>query len=383
MGRGMNRVKRKFFRAAAVFGIVFLLVFAVGCSGDLLGYIKGMIAQVEYIGIELPKTGQTTLYELGDDGNREMGVAWPDPRFTDNGNGTITDNLTGLMWVKDGNLMITRDPTFDSDGTVNDGKVTWQHALDYAEWLNSSNYSDHNDWRLPNRKELRSLVNYGQSDTADWLNNPAQGFTGVRADDYWSSTTCTPDTTFAWGVFMLNGRVSYDHKAGNDYVLAVRGGQGGGAVSLPRTGQTTSYAAEDDGDLKNGLAWPVPRFTDNLNGTITDNLTGLMWEQSPSATSRTWTEALTYANTLSLGGHSDWRLPNVNELESLIDAGETNTSVWLNSQGFSGVQPSPCWSSTTYTPDPISTWIVNVSDGGVGGGSKTDSYDVLAVRSGQ
>ncbi len=128
------------------------------------------------------------MYVAGDDGDLEMGVAWPSPRFTDNNNGTITDNLTGLMWVENGNLMITENPGFDNDGTSNDGKVTWQHALDYVALLNSENYATYTDWRLPNRKELRSLINYQEGDqAATWLNS--QGFSNVMADGYWTSTT--------------------------------------------------------------------------------------------------------------------------------------------------------------------------------------------------
>ena len=155
-----------------------------------------------------------------------------------------------------------------------------------------------------------------------------------------------------------------------------------GDVSLPRTGQTTMHAAGDDGDLEKGVAWPDPRFADNGNGTICDNLTGLMWEQAPSGTSD-WEGALSYTNDLVLGGHSDWRLPNVNELESLINAGAANPDAWLNSQGFSGIQADFYWSSTTYAPTTAYAWGVNMNDGYVGSGTKTVSYYVLAVRSGQ
>ncbi len=173
--------------------------------------------------VSLPNTGQTTSYATGDDGELQKGLAWPVPRFTDNGDGTVTDNLTGLMWVKDGNLMTTRDPTFDNDDPTNNGSVTWQHALDYVALLNSGNYASHTDWRLPNRKELRSLVNYGQTNQATWLNG--QGFSGVQAGYYWSSTTWTLNTTSAWIVVMSDGIMYYPAKAVPSYVLAVRAGQ--------------------------------------------------------------------------------------------------------------------------------------------------------------
>ena len=100
----------------------------------------------------------------GQDGEIQAGVAWPNPRFTDIGNGTVTDNLTGLMWTKDGNVMASRDPGFDTDGdTLNNGAVTWQHALDYVAKLNTEAYLGYTDWRLPNVIELESLVHAGQN----------------------------------------------------------------------------------------------------------------------------------------------------------------------------------------------------------------------------
>ena len=162
-----------------------------------------------------------------------------------------------------------------------------------------------------------------------------------------------------------------------------RAGQAGGAINLPKAGQTANYETGDDGFLEMGVAWPSPRFTDNANGAICDKLTGLMWEQAPSDTERTWTNALTYANDLSLGGHSDWRLPNVNELESLTNAGDEDNSSWLGGQGFSNVQVSYYWSSTTYAPPTANAWNVGMSNGVVHYGNKTVNNYVLAVRSGQ
>ena len=106
----------------------------------------------------------------GQDGEIQTGVAWPNPRFTDKGDQTVLDNLTWLIWAKDGNVMKTRDPDFDTDSTAGDGMVTWQHALDYIKKLNQESYLGHNDWRLPNVIELESLVHAGQSNAASWLN---------------------------------------------------------------------------------------------------------------------------------------------------------------------------------------------------------------------
>ena len=97
------------------------------------------------------------------------------------------------------------------------------------------------------------------------------------------------------------------------------------ALTLPRTGQTTSYATGDDGDLKAGVAWPANRFTSGTGSEIdciTDNLTGLMWAKAGLA-SANWGSALSTINASNLCGHDDWRMPNINEFESLVNAGET------------------------------------------------------------
>lgn len=133
--------------------------------------------------VEIPQTGQTTSYAAGDDGALRTGVAWPNPRFTDNGDQTITDNLTGLMWEKNaykGNY----DKT--TLGVIV-GTFTWQVALDTAAYYNSINYLGYSDWRLPNINELKSLLNLDAPDQSQWL--MSQGFTNVLNQFYRTSTS--------------------------------------------------------------------------------------------------------------------------------------------------------------------------------------------------
>ena len=124
---------------------------------------------------------------------------------------------------------------------------------------------------------------------------------------------------------------------------------------VAKTGQTTSYRTGDDGDLQKGVdtAW-WPRFKDNSDGTVTDNLTGLMWAKDASlGGTKNWVDALAYANNLSLGNegcgsnYTDWRLPNINELKSLV-AASNNYPPLPSGHPFTNVQSSNYWSSTSY-----------------------------------
>ncbi|MBI5376806.1 MAG: DUF1566 domain-containing protein [Candidatus Schekmanbacteria bacterium] len=333
--------------------------------------------------IELPRTGQTISYATGDDGNIQAGVAWPNPRFTDNDDETVTDNLTGLMWTKDGNLP--------------NGYKTWQEALDYIASLNNSNYLGFNDWRLPNVNELKSLLNADEPDSSIWLNT--LGFNNVQASNYWSSSTYTSYTSYAWCVDMdlgvyVNGK-TYDY-----YVWPVRSGQSGlfgsSVISLPQTGQSKCYetfGAEiactgtgQDGDIQAGVAWPNPRFTDNVDETVTDNLTGLMWTKDGNLPNgyKKWQEALDYIASLNSSnylGFNDWRLPNANELKSIANADEPDSTTWLNTQGFNNVQASSYWSSSTWASYTYFAWRVDLRGGVVWDGNKGGYNYVWPVRS--
>lgn len=160
------------------------------------------------------------------------------------------------------------------------------------------------------------------------------------------------------------------------------------AIKLPKTGQTISYGtgAIDDGALQKGVSWPNPRFTSGTGGEVacvTDNLTGLMWAKTPDSTQRTWQQALDYANGLVLCGHSDWRLPNKNELKSLINYGALDPTAWLNTQGFSNVLAVTYWTSSTYaSPDYAydEAWSVITIDGAVTVSPKINTWWVWPVR---
>ena len=166
------------------------------------------------------KTGQTTSYVTGDDGHLKKGVAWPNPRFTDKGNGTVRANLTGLIWLKNANCF---------------GQGSWTNAISLCNRLSNGSCgladgSSEGEWHLPNRKELLSLIDLGRrapavsntSGTGSW--SEGDPFTGVQSAYYWSSTYYWDDINYAWCVSMEDAVVNPGAKSDNCYVWPVRGG---------------------------------------------------------------------------------------------------------------------------------------------------------------
>jgi hypothetical protein len=205
--------------------------YVVGDTDLVSGNIKCGVTIFGVTGTILPEcvaqTGQTTSYATGDDGEYQKGctpVVAPSSgysfgwyhrgsftcydgtaQFTDNGDETVTDNLTGLMWAENANP---------------DGAKTWADALTYCNDLSLGGYDD---WRLPNLNELRSP--FDPTLSAPYL--PAgHPFDGVQSDSYWSSTTGREGwTTYAWYVWLANGYVGLATKTSTNYVWPVRGGQ--------------------------------------------------------------------------------------------------------------------------------------------------------------
>jgi hypothetical protein len=332
--------------------------------------------------VHLAQTGQTTCHDevgttvsctgTGQDGAVRAGVAWPSPRFAANGDTTLTDNLTGLIWAPSALSPIVG--ACDGRGAY----MTWQQALDYVKCLNNASYLGHKDWRLPNINELDSMIN-PETDTKTWLQS--QGFT-INAGEttmrvYWSSTTYTFNPEVAWFVSFdlfedasLGMFKTYDMGA----AWPVRGVSTGPAV-LWKTGQTKCYSSEgsvvscagtgQDGETRTGAAWPNPRFA--VNGAcVTDKLTGLIWMKDPGDTRRTWQQALTYANNLSLCGFSNWRLPNMREMRSIVHYDQPDNVAWLKTKGFGNVQSYIHWSSTSSSwLDPMAANTVDPWSGGI------------------
>jgi hypothetical protein len=187
------------------------------------------------------KTGQTTCYDTsgsiiacagtGQDGDLIPGTAWPSPRFTDNSDGTVTDNLTGLIWLKNANCTVF----FGGDVTGHNARP-WADALEAASYLTHGycqllDGSVPGNWRLPSRFELESLLNLeynapalsDAAGTGQWSEDDA--FSGVQGSSfYWSSTTNVVTPHNAWWVFLGNGWVDNADKTSSHFVWPVRDG---------------------------------------------------------------------------------------------------------------------------------------------------------------
>jgi Protein of unknown function (DUF1566) len=173
-----------------------------------------------------------------------------------------------------------------------------------------------------------------------------------------------------------------------------------GPVGLPDTGQTTCYDAEghvidchgatdpgQDGSHATGCP-SEGRFVDNGDGTVTDNCTGLMWQKDTGSDGNplVWRDALAYCDNLDLGGHDDWRLPNVRELLSIVDYGRLPPAIAPVFGVSVAIDPvfgeaSVYWSSTSIEVNPVGAYIVSFAAGVVIGGAKDSDRLVRAVRS--
>lgn len=183
----------------------------------------GALLATAPFGASVADTGQTSCFDAsgtlrtcagtGEDAEFQAGVSWPTPRFLDNGDGTVTDHLTGLTWLLDA----------DCPGDT----LTWQEALNWMALLNGSSLAcsgyaamTFTDWRLPNANELESLLDRGHANPPL---DPAHPFASVQPEAYWSSSTSTPAKDSAWIVTMTVGELSQALKSNEGRVWAVRG----------------------------------------------------------------------------------------------------------------------------------------------------------------
>ena len=305
------------------------------------------------LGREIPCTGS------GQDAEFATGRPWPAPRFEAHGDAAL-DLLTGLTWT------INANPA--------EFPLTWREALDYIAQLNQDMHLGFSDWRLPNRRELRSLISYQHRKPALPDEHP---FDNVFIGWYWTGTSAAINPAYAWYVHFEGGRMFYGRKSQSYLVWPVRG-----EGRLPSTGQDRCYDSEgleipcqgtgQDGERRTGNDWPEPRFT--VNGDVViDQLTGLIWTRSASlgGVAHDWTGALKAArelNAVKFGGLETWRLPTINELESLVDARTHNPAL---PEGHPFIDVGQVYaSSTTSAFEPDWVMLLHLHKGAVGVGQK-------------
>lgn len=317
-------------------------------------------------------TGQTRCYDQagglvpcpgsGQDAQHSPGRPWPESRFEARGP-VVLDRLTGLYWTAKANAA--------------GFPLTWAEALQHTADLAASQEHGYSDWRLPNRSELRSLISYQARKPALPLGHP---FEDVFLGWYWTSTSAAINPAFAWYVHLEGGRMFFGHKSQSYLVWPVRGGGNG---LLPATGQDNCYNAEglvsscmgsgQDGELRLGHPWPRPRFTAQEE-VVRDRLTGLVWTRSAdlAAGPVTWARALALARGHRAGGLDNWRLPTINELESLVDASQHTPAL---PEGHPFVNTADgYWSSTTSAFEPDWCMALYLNKGAVGVGQKAGRH---------
>ena len=324
----------------------------------------GQITCHDAAGNEIPCSGS------GQDGELRKGFPWPIPRFEPEGD-TVRDRLTGLVWTMDAN--IAKFP------------VAWQEALNYIVRMNRERTFGYSDWRLPNRRELRSLMSHQMIQPALPEGHP---FRKVFLGWYWTSTTAAINTAYAWYIHMEGARMFYGNKEQFFLLWPVRG-EGNGV--LPATGQTRCHDASgghipcsgtgQDGEFLFGSAWPSPRF-EVMGDAVIDRLTGLCWLRTADLTGKqvTWSQALAAVADFNQNAKKSavWRLPNINELESLIDC-STHSPALPAEYPFRDVREG-YWSSTTSMFEPDWAWALYLSKGAVGVGQKWGAhFSVWAV----
>ncbi len=276
----------------------------------------------------------------------------------------IRDNNTGLLWEAKKNYNNVADYSnshdadnvytwYDSNPSTNGGVAgtpgNGTDTDDFIHLLNFAGFGGFSDWRLPTLKELRSIAVYSRSGPAI-----TKAIFPYTDDTDWSSDSWVEAPVQVWCMNFWDGRAHYSNfKNSNRYVQAVRGGVSGG----------------------------FNNFVVNGDGTITDPTTGLMWQQASASGTYTWAQGLSYCENLSLGGYSDWRMPTIKELASIVDLSKSSPAV--NPEFFPDTQPSNYWSSTTSIDDPYRACYLYFKNGGDGGYIKYSSYSVRAVRGGQ
>jgi len=216
--------------------------------------------------------------------------------------------------------------------------LMWQRTLDAASygWDDANltcrclTLAGHDDWRLPTRIEMVSIVDFTRADPAI---DPS-AFPGTPPDYFWTSTVLAGSAATAWYLFFLDGNT---HSGGEDSAYRVRCVRGTEPATMP-----------------------VERYAIAADGTVVDKGTTLTWQRVVDRTPRTWMDQKSYCSNLLLGG-GGWRLPNMKELQTLVD--ESTTGPSIDSVAFPGTPSEAMWTASPLVGGPVEAWFVNFFSG--------------------
>ncbi len=274
------------------------------------------------------------------------------PKYQDNGDGTITDLVSGLMWQK--------SPDTDGNGTIDyDDKMSFDKALAGAKSFTLAGYTN---WRLPTIKELYSLIVFTGIDPSGYTGSSTNGLTPFINTNYfdfgYGDTNAGEriiDAQFATSTLYVSTTMN---GAATMFGVNFADGRIKGYPKDAMPGQTEAkqfYVLY----VRDNTTYGINNFQDNGNGTITDQATGLMWMQADNGEALSWEDALTYAENKEFAGYSDWRLPDAKELQSIVDyarSPETTNSAAIDPvfsctqiTNEAGQDDYPCyWTGTTH-----------------------------------
>ncbi|MBK7697546.1 MAG: DUF1566 domain-containing protein [Saprospiraceae bacterium] len=280
----------------------------------------------------LPDTGQTKSYT--DTYGEDNDYSDLTPYYMDNGDGTITDTITGLMWQK-----------------IDGGEMTIENAKIYVENLSLGGYDD---WRLPTALEAYTIQNLQ-------FNNPSLDiiyFPKTNAEYWWTSDVQANDINKIW-VTNAGGGIGNHLKT----------------ETISAGGTKRFHARAVRNTFTKNI---IERFKLVNEQILIDSLTGLMWQRLPYETALSWENAIKHAENLSIDQYSDWRLPNIKELQSLQDVALTMPCI--NTSIFPNVGVKKYWSSTSQNNQATRAWYFDTSFGITTQAAKNDDLYIICVR---
>lgn len=315
---------------------IIIMVLVSGCGGSLTGDASSSSSDsaiFEDASTRVPHTNQTECFDSegnsvtcvnsGQDGAYLNNL----PSYTDNNDGTVTDDITDLVWQQ------TADS--NGDGVIDvDDKMTQEEAASYCGNLMLAGLSD---WRLPDIKEMYSLIDFSGEDVSGYSGTDTAGLTPFIDDTIFgygygdtSAGERIIDAQWATTTNSVAGVMGY-----SDAMFGVNFADG--RIKGYGTGGKTFYVQ----CVRENSAYGVNGFTDNGDGTVSDAATNLMWQQNDNGEALTWDGAISYCENLTSADYADWRLPNAKELQSIVDytrSPDTTNSAAIDTDYFNATQ---------------------------------------------